>query len=134
MKMTRFLFLILLSLLIACESSSDTETNEFDRPHNPSLSIQVDGIGPTKGGLGTKVVVSGSNFGNDKEKVTLLFNDKKALILRVQDNAIYALVPKQPGEFSTIKVIVDGKEAVLEGTRFKYYIKAVVTTIAEDGM
>ncbi len=130
MRMTRFLFIILLSLLIACESSSDPETNEFDRPHNPSQSVRVDGIGPTKGGLGTKVVVSGNNFGNDKEKVTLLFNDREALILRVQDNAIYALVPKQPGEFSTIKVIVDGKEAVLEDTQFKYFIKAVVTTIA----
>ena len=52
MKMTR-LFLPCVTTL-ACESSSDAETNEFDRPHNPSLNIQVDGIGPTKGGLGTK--------------------------------------------------------------------------------
>lgn len=130
MNKMKFFFIILLPLFIGCNGNSEGESNPFDKPHDPNKAVMVEGIGPKKGGLGTKVVVSGSNFGNDKEKVNLFFNDKEALVIKVQDNAIYALVPKQPGEYSTVKVLVDGKEAVLENTRFQYYIKAVVTTVA----
>lgn len=121
----------MLPLFTACNGSgNDDDNNPYDKPYDPTKNIVVENIGPKKGGLGTKVIVSGSNFGNDKEKIDLYFNDKKALILKVQDNAIYALVPKQPGEYSTIKVVVDDKEAELPNTQFKYFIKAVVTTIA----
>ncbi len=130
MMKTKFLCMIFLALLMACESSSEGESNPYDKPHDPNKAVVVEDIGPKRGGLGTKIIVSGSNFGNDKEKIKLYFNDKEALILRVQDNAIYALVPKQPGEYSTIKVVVDGKESTLADTRFQYYIKAVVTTVA----
>lgn len=130
MMKAKFLFMIFLVLFVACDNSSEEESNPYDKPHDTNKAVLVDDIGPKKGGLGTKVVVSGSNFGNDKEKVNLYFNDKEALVLRVQDNAIYALVPKQPGEFSTVKVVVDGKESILAKTQFQYYIKAVVTTIA----
>ena len=132
MMKTKLLFMIFLSLLIACDNSSnsDDESNVYDRPHDPNKNVVVENIGPKKGGLGTKVVVSGSNFGNDKEKVSLFFNEKEALILRVQDNAIYALVPKQPGKKSTIKVVMDGKEIKLENSQFQYFTKAVVTTVA----
>lgn len=121
-----FLFL----LFIACDNVSEGEVNQYDKPHDHGKDVVVEDIGPKKGGLGTKVVVSGSNFGNDKEKVSLYFNDKKALVLKVQDNAIYALTPKQPGEFSTIKVVINEKEGILKDVKFQYYIKAVVTTVA----
>jgi DNA-binding beta-propeller fold protein YncE len=106
------------------------ESNPYDRPHDVSRGIEITAIGPSKGGLGTRVVISGDNFGNDKEKVKVYFNDKSALVLKVQDNAIYAMTPKQPGEFSTISVEVEGKKAVLENQQFQYFIKSVVTTVA----
>ncbi len=124
------LILFPFSLLFpACSDGAD-EDNPYDRPYDPSAPVVVTGIGPTKGGLGTKVVVSGENFGNDPSKTELYFNDKKALVLKVQNNAIYAMVPKQPGEYSTVKVVVDGKEGVLDDQQFRYYIDAVVTTVA----
>jgi hypothetical protein len=50
--------------------------------------------------------------------------------MRVRDDAIYALAPKQPGEFSTIRVVVEGKEGVLRDRQFQYFIKSSVTTVA----
>lgn len=123
---------------LACHSDDKAET--YDEPYSPDKPLVVSRIGPQKGGLGTRVVVSGANFGNDPDKVKLLFNSKEALILKLQSNAIYAMVPKQPGEQSTIKVRVeegkepDGtpryREAVLEDMTFQYNIKATVTTVA----
>jgi hypothetical protein len=123
---TVFLFVI---SFLSCSGSGESE-NPYDKPHNPSSPVKVNSIGPTKGGLGTKVVVSGENFGNNKSKVNLYFNDKKAMIMKVQDNAIYALVPKQPGDSSIIKVEVEDKIGILPDIKFAYYIKAVVTTVA----
>lgn len=125
--------------LIACKDSNSNEPN-YNEPYNPNLPIVVSNIGPQVGGLGTRVVISGSNFGNDPEKVKVYFNSKESLVLKVQNNAIYAMVPKQPGVYSTIKVAVqdgtnsDGtpkyREEILKDQQFKYNIKATVTTVA----
>ncbi len=141
MKKTAFwLAISFLVMLMGCNSNDENDSNPYDTPHDPSKTVEVNSIGPEKGGLGTRVVVSGSNFGNDASKVKLYFNTKEALVLKVQDNAIYGMVPKQPGELSTIKVTVeegtnsDGtpkyKESVLDGKQFQYHIKATVTTVA----
>ena len=131
---TAFLFI---GGLTAC---NDDNSSSEDNPYSPDKPLVVSSIGPEKGGIGTRVVVSGSNFGNDISKVKLFFNQKEALILKVQNNAIYAMVPKQPGENSTIKVAVedgvnsDGspkyREETLKDKLFKYNIKATVTTVA----
>jgi hypothetical protein len=130
MKIKYYYFMIFsLIVFMGCKDSSG-EKNPYDKPHNPSTTVDVIGIGPAVGGLGTKVVVSGNNFGNDPSMINLYFNDKKALVLKAQDNAIYAMVPKQPGEYSTIKVEIGGKESVLADVQFRYIINAVVTTVA----
>jgi hypothetical protein len=126
---------VLLWMATGCSSDEGTENNPYDKPHEPGKPVLVSGIGPERGGYGTRVVISGSNFGNDPETVKVYFNEKEALILGIQDNAIYAMCPKQPGDFSTIKVAVQEPggtftEAELAGTQFKYLLRAAVTTVA----
>lgn len=127
-------FILLILIIISCDNQS-AESNPYDKPHDPAKPVEVSGIGPEKGGYGTRVVISGSNFGNDPEKIRVSFNEKEALILGVQDNAIYAMCPKQPGDYSTIKVAVKGvgdtfTEVELAGKQFKYLLRAAVTTVA----
>jgi DNA-binding beta-propeller fold protein YncE len=118
----------------------DSESGEnYDRPHDTTKPVIVTNIGPSEGGYGTRVVVSGSNFGNDATKVKLYYNDKEAAIMKLQDNAIYAMTPKQPGDTSVIRVAVEEgrdatgepiyKEGTLEGLKFVYHIKSNVTTV-----
>lgn len=135
-----FSVMLFIVLFPSCNDGNNDENNPYDIPHTVGKPVVVQDISPREGGLGTRVVVSGSNFGNDKEKVKLFFNRKEALILKIQDNAIYAMVPKQPGELSTIKVVVsekenpegtfEGVEAELADKRFKYRLRATVTTVA----
>lgn len=111
----------------------ETKGSGVDVPFSPTDPITLTNISPAKGGLGTRVVITGNNFGNDKSKVKLYFNEKEALIITLNNQNIYAMVPKQPGEFSTIRVVIDGKEGALQEKQFNYQIKAVVTTVAGSG-
>ena len=119
-----------ISLMLTSCGEDDKSSNPYDKPHNPNQAVEVRSVSPVSGGIGTKVIVAGSNFGNDTTGVELYFNRKKALIMNIQDNAIYALVPFQPGEFSTIKVVLKGKEATLDGMQFQYFTRTTVTTIS----
>ena len=140
LKTKVFLFLASFLFLFAACSTDENHGGNFQEPHDPNSPVTVTGIGPLEGGLGTRVVVTGTNFGVDTAKVKLFFNGKESLILKIQSNAIYAMVPKQPGELSTIKVMieekkdVDGnpiyKEHILKDKQFKYNLRASVTTVA----
>lgn len=135
---------MLVTALIVFLGSCDGEgspTHKGDMsPYDPNKPVTVTKLGPLSGGLGTRVVVSGTNFGNDKNRVKLLFNQKEALILDVNSTNIYAMVPKQPGDESIITVkIQNGEdsegnptytEQILDGQTFKYKIQAAVTTVA----
>ncbi|MDR1668206.1 MAG: IPT/TIG domain-containing protein [Bacteroidales bacterium] len=116
--------------LAACGEKDGSSSNPYDRPHNPAQAVEIKSVSPVSGGMGAKVIIAGSNFGNDTAGVQLYFNQKKALILNIQDNAIYALVPRQPGDFSTVKVVINDRETLLDGMQFQYFIRAVVTTVS----
>ena len=111
-----------------------TDPLENEGPIDPNKPIQVTDFKPKEGGLGTCVVITGSNFGNDTAHIDVYFNEKKALLLKVRPNIIYAMVPKQPGDLSKVKVVsknVSGPtEATLEDVMFEYHIRASVTTVA----
>lgn len=135
MKRNYLIFTMMMLTLLTFSACSDDEAKNsgVDIPFSPSEPITLTNISPAKGGLGTRVVITGNNFGNDKSKVKVYFNEKAALIITLNNQNIYAMVPKQPGDLSTIKVVIDGKEGVLDGRQFSYQIKAVVTTVAGTG-
>lgn len=130
--MTRLIFGLLVLMLFSCkkENNSGQEDPAFD----PNSPVMVTDFAPLQGGLGSPIVINGENFGNDTSKVEVYFNNKRALILNLKQNNIYALVPKQPGDSSIIKVVVkhaeSSKEGTLETKKFAYNIRATVTTVA----
>ena len=69
-----------LFLFGACKDDAKEESI-YDIPHSPNQSIVMDNIEPLSGGFGSRIVVTGNNFGNDKNKIKLYFNKKEALIL-----------------------------------------------------
>ncbi len=44
MMKTKFLCMIFLALLMACESSSEGESNPYDKPHDPNKAVVVEDI------------------------------------------------------------------------------------------
>ena len=91
---------------------------------------------PDSGGIRTKFIVKGSNFGEDKSQVKVYFkdevgNEREALVLGVKPDVIYAQVPMQAGGESHVRVEIAGKEAELSNAEktFKYIVTSSVSTV-----
>jgi len=109
--------LCILCLLPACKK------NQGDVPATlPTIS----GIQPASGPINTPVTVTGSNFGTDASKVTVLFNGVRATVQSVTDTQVVALSPVI-GTSGIIKIIVNALS--VDGPVFTYDKGVVVTTI-----
>lgn len=117
-------------ILYAC---NDNDNEVLNTPYAPDQPIVLTNVSPSKGGLGTRVVITGDNFGNDKSKVKVFFNEKEAIIFNMNSQHIYAMCPKQPGDSSVVRVVIDQNEGILKSQKFVYQIQAVVTTVAGNG-
>lgn len=100
-----------------------------DIGYDPNKPSSIHTFYPDSGGIANQFMISGDNFGNDIEKVQVYFNDKSAKILNVKNEAIYCLVPKQPGDLSTISVVVNGDSVSYNGKQFRYHIASSVSTV-----
>lgn len=119
-----------LLLIVGC--NEDKKSTAFD----PSQPVKFTEFMPDSGGIRTKFIVKGSNFGEDKSQVKVYFkdevgNEREALVLGVKPDVIYAQVPKQAGGESHVRVEVSGKEAELSNAEktFKYIVTSSVSTV-----
>lgn len=119
----RFLGTIIIVFIISCKSQ--VSIDDYD-PGKPSV---INNFYPDSGGIATKFMIVGENFGNDIENVKVYFNDKPSQILNVKNEAIYCLVPKQPGDFSAVSVVVGGDSITFNGKKFIYHIASSVSTV-----
>ena len=119
-----------LLLIVGC--NEDKKSTAFD----PNQPVKFTEFMPDSGGIRTKFIVKGSNFGEDKSQVKVYFkdevgNEREALVLGVKPDVIYAQVPKQAGGESHVRVEIAGKEAELSNAEktFKYIVTSSVSTI-----
>jgi len=127
--------MIVLTLAFGMTSCNDDDEKK-GTPYNPSLPVVIESFAPTEGMLSTQVIISGSNFGTDKENLHVFFNDKEAPIISSSGNKILVLAPKLPGKYVNgeldnncqIRVVVGDKEATAKET-FLYNVQTIVTTV-----
>lgn len=119
-----------LLLIVGC--NEDKKSTAFD----PNQPVKFTEFMPDSGGIRTKFVVKGSNFGEDKSQVKVYFkdelgNEREALVLGVKPDIVYAQVPKQAGGNSHIRMEVAGKEAEFSNAEktFKYIVASSVSTV-----
>ncbi len=111
--------------LTSCSDNNDDKAEEYD-PKNP---IELTRFFPDSGGIATRFIIEGKNFGSDTANVQVFFNEKKATVLNVKGSKIYSLVPKLPGEFCNVTVVV-GEQTESFSDIFHYKEQYSVTTIA----
>ena len=117
--------LIIFSVYYSC--SNDKDEGYFD--YDPDKLIELTRFFPDSGGISTKVIIEGANFGSDTAKVKVFFNEKEAYIVSVKGDKMYVLPPRLPGDLCKIKVQIGDKYA--EGDNlFRYTAMRTVSTIA----
>lgn len=116
--------------VLGCKENNDTALTGV--AHNPAIPVEVNTFMPDSGGIRTKFVIKGSNFGNDESKVSVYFKDneteRKAVVIGIDNETIYCLAPRQNGGRNTIRVEIDGKTASSEKA-FKYIVAQNVSHI-----
>ncbi|RFS26678.1 hypothetical protein DVR12_02500 [Chitinophaga silvatica] len=116
-------------LLAACSKKKSAES---DAKFDPSQAVTVERFTPDSGGVGTQMIIYGSNFGNETGIVKVFINDIPAPVIGVKNTAIYVLIPSQAGEGKVRVQIGTGSNAkeVLTTSSFKYIFNSVVGTLA----
>ncbi len=124
------LAMLVLPLVMSCES----EKSSYE-PYDPAKAITLDNFYPDSGGVATKVILNGENFGTDAKNIKVYFNEKEAAVIEAIGNKIYAICPRKPGEGDennivkcTVRVQV-GDKSVEYPKPFTYKIQTVVTTV-----
>ena len=118
------------TLMSACRSDNvDDSSGKYD----PGRPVTVTDFVPKAGGADQKLVVYGSNFGNDTANVKVTIGGHRAVLINVKGDCLYCLVPAKAytGE---VVVSVGGKTAneqsATAGSKFNYERKMVVGTLS----
>lgn len=131
MKKNSILFFLCLLIFVACEDKDKQEGGGTS--YDPSQPVEVGYFMPDSGRIREKVIIKGSNFGNDKSKVQVVFEDalteRSSTIIGIDNNTIYCLAPRQITGGNKIKVRIEGKE-VISNKLFHYAASENVSTIA----
>ncbi len=123
-------FFVSLLFIVATSSCESNEASKSGRiPYDPKKPVKISSFAPDSGGIATKVIIKGDNFGTDVSKVKVFFNDKEAGVVESIGNMIYCVAPRLPGDTCEITVTVDDK-SVTAKQKFMYYAQASVTTLA----
>jgi len=118
--------------VLGCCLSSCGDDENNNSGYDPSKPIGLTDFSPTEGRLATQVILTGSNFGYNKDNVKVFFNDKEAAVISAKGDRILVLAPKRASTVEdpmcVIKVQVQDQEATFE-QKFDYNIQTTVTTL-----
>ncbi len=125
-----FSLLVFLSISLSC-CKGNNETDFVIFPPDPTKVTEISSYYPDSGGVATKLILHGTNFGTDTSYIKVYVNNKKAAIIGCDGEAIYAIVPSR-ADSGEVKVVV-GKDAEAKEftypTKFKYFFRENVTTV-----
>lgn len=123
-------FPVLLFLLFSC--GGDKETERMVVPPDPNKPTTVTDYYPHEGGVATKLIIHGTNFGTDTAYIKVSVNGKNARVIASDGDAIYAIVPSRAGT-GDVEVQI-GKNGDIKrlplADKFDYTFRENVITIA----
>lgn len=122
------IFCSLVLFIISCTQNNDNEIGK-GIPYDPNKPITLNSFYPDSGGIATKVIIKGSNFGTNPKDIKVYFGSKKAAVVKTTGDMLYVITPRQPGDQSHISVVM-GKDSLAFKETFEYTTQITVTTIA----
>lgn len=132
MRKFQILSLMLAFLSVGLYScKSDDPGDETMPAFDPSQPVVVSGFTPETGGAGQRLVIYGKNFGTNKDIVKVFIGGKEAVVISVNGDSLYCLVPKQAfgGDIEVIVGEETRQVSAVSDTNFDYQRKMVVSTV-----
>jgi DNA-binding beta-propeller fold protein YncE len=126
---TLFALLAVLLCVTGCKGEASGSSSE---PHDPSKPVKITDFLPKSGGVGQRLVIYGDNFGNDKSLIRVTIGGREAIVIGVNNEGIYCVVPEKAYD-GDIKIYVGSGEnpkVANSAEVFDYQRKMVVSTIA----
>lgn len=126
-----FALLAALTCISGCKEEASGSRSPSE-PYDPSKPVEITDFLPKAGGVGQRLVIYGSNFGNDKSLVRVTIGGKEAIVIGVNSEAIYCIVPEKAYD-GDIRVYIGSEENSKEAQApevFDYQRKMVVSTLA----
>ena len=114
-------------MLLLIGGCKKDKTGNFD----PAVPITISDFIPKKGGGGTEVLITGTNFTTDLSKIAVTLNDLPLKVIGASATQIMVVVPKK-SKSGPIKVKIETKE-ILSVSLFNYEYTRTVTTLAGSG-
>lgn len=123
---------MLLILVVFSVSCKDDTSGEDAPPFDPGKPMVISRFTPESGGLATRLVLYGNNFGNDISKVRVTIGGKNAKVIGVKGTSLHCMVPAGAYDGDIVVAIVDDNEEVLASvqsdTQFDYQKQMLVST------
>jgi hypothetical protein len=115
-----------LTCLISCKDRTDGNTGS---DHDPSKPVKLNSFYPNGGGIATRIIIDGSNFGFSLENIRVWYNKKRAPVIGSNGEKLYVVTPRLPGDTCVVSVAV-GNDSVVFDQPFYYKSSISVKTIA----
>ncbi|MDR2473025.1 MAG: IPT/TIG domain-containing protein [Tannerella sp.] len=132
MKTKTLLKLVFATISVAISTTSCDDNNADitgkNKPYDPNKPIKCEAFTPLEGGMATKVILKGDNFGNDPEAVKVWFNKKQAPVVGCSDGHILVITPQRPGDTCSIAVVI-GTDSTVFKQQYIYHTREVVSTL-----
>ena len=126
-KKYKNIYVLFLLFVVAC--NNDDNKVQIN-PYDPQIPVTFDSFLPDSGGIASKMILLGKNFGNDPSLVKVYFNNKKATVVGAAEDLIYVVVPRQPGDLSDISVVIGNDSVTCKTKQFKYILSGSVSPFA----
>jgi len=126
-KLIFFAFVLNGFCLTSCGDENDAGS-EGSTPYEPGKPLVCSSFTPVEGGMATRVILKGENFGNDPSIVKVYFNSKQAPVIGCDHGNILAITPQRPGDTCTIALVV-GQDSSVFSQKYIYHTREVVSTI-----
>lgn len=114
--------------MVSCKNNEDS-ADSFD----PGKAVVISDFTPKKGGISTRLIIYGDNFGSDPSKIKVTVGGVETKVVGTNGTSIYCIVPNKAYEGS-VEVTIVGSEGetlaqVVATDKFIYEKKMLVTTL-----
>lgn len=112
-------------------SCSDSDKKSV---YDPSIPIVVESFSPEAGGVGSKLIIRGKNFGSDASIIKVIIENeenREAKVISVNDTRIYAIIPARAGS-GVVSVTIgtdDNAQTAKSDEDFDYEFRRNVSTL-----